>query len=173
MLNSDKVLSQQSANVPNAVEDSSCLMQADKNFMYIGEQFALAEFGSCFRNQEVHLNQCSAVFVAKDYPERTAFELVRQVRFVVLFPSARHQVAQPPQVRKEFNDKEAAGAASATENSLSKSCKKWMSAACAKYDDVTSINKVAEVQAKVDPSPYSIADVAIDRPIYFRWTMSR
>ena len=36
VLNSDKVLSQQSANVPNAVEDSSCLMQADKNFMYIG-----------------------------------------------------------------------------------------------------------------------------------------
>ena len=36
VLNSDKVLSQQSANVPNAVEDSSCLMQADKNYMYIG-----------------------------------------------------------------------------------------------------------------------------------------
>jgi hypothetical protein len=36
VLNSDKVLSQQSANVPNAVEDASCLMQADKNFMYIG-----------------------------------------------------------------------------------------------------------------------------------------
>jgi hypothetical protein len=54
-----------------------------------------------------------------------------------------------PQIRKEFNDKEAANAASATENSLSKSCKKWMSAACTKYDDVSSINKVAEVQAKV------------------------
>ena len=38
VLNSDKVLSQQSANVPNAVEDSSCLMQADKTFMYIGIQ---------------------------------------------------------------------------------------------------------------------------------------
>jgi hypothetical protein len=37
ILNSDKVLSQQSANVPNAVEDSSCLMQADKNYMYIGQ----------------------------------------------------------------------------------------------------------------------------------------
>ena len=36
ILNSDKVLSQQSANVPNAVEDSSCLMQADTNYMYIG-----------------------------------------------------------------------------------------------------------------------------------------
>jgi hypothetical protein len=54
-----------------------------------------------------------------------------------------------PQIRKEFNDKEAANAASATENSLSKSCKKWMNAACTKYDDVQSINKVAEVQAKV------------------------
>ncbi len=53
------------------------------------------------------------------------------------------------QIRKEFNDKEAANAASATENSLSKSCKKWMTAACTKYDDVSSINKVAEVQAKV------------------------
>lgn len=36
VLNSDKVLSQQSANVPNAVEESSCLMQADKDYMYIG-----------------------------------------------------------------------------------------------------------------------------------------
>ena len=36
VLNSDKVLSQQSANVPNAVDDSSCLMQADNDYMYIG-----------------------------------------------------------------------------------------------------------------------------------------
>ena len=38
VLNSDKVLSQQSANVPNAVDDASCLMQADKNFMYLGKK---------------------------------------------------------------------------------------------------------------------------------------
>lgn len=98
VLNSDKVLSQQSANVPQAVDDASCLMQADKSFMFI-------------------------VFVAKDYPERTAFELLRQIR-------------------KEFTDKEAADAEKATDNSLSKACKKWMSAACTKYDDVASVNKV-------------------------------
>jgi hypothetical protein len=36
VLNSDKVLSQQSANVPNAVDDASCLMQTDKKYMFIG-----------------------------------------------------------------------------------------------------------------------------------------
>jgi hypothetical protein len=54
-----------------------------------------------------------------------------------------------PQIRKDFTDKEAAHAESATENSLSKSCRKWMTAACTKFDDVQSINKVAEVQAQV------------------------
>ena len=70
----------------------------------------------------------------------------------ICFGIFSHRVAEwqcTIQIRKEFNEKEAAGAANATENSLSKSCKKWMSAACAKYDDVASINKVAEVQAKV------------------------
>jgi hypothetical protein len=37
ILKSDKVLAQKCANVPNAVEESSCLMQADANFMYVGE----------------------------------------------------------------------------------------------------------------------------------------
>ncbi len=93
------------------------------------------------------------MFIAKDYPERTGFELARQVSALLEsvveqgFDVARRMLT--PQIRKEFNDKEAANAASATENSLSKSCKKWMSAGCAKYDDVSSINKVAEVQAKV------------------------
>lgn len=114
VLNSDKVLSQQSANVPNAVEDSSCLMQADKSFMYI-------------------------VFVEKNYPERTAFELLRMVR-------------------KEFNEKEAANATSATENSLSKAIKKWIAAACTKYDDVSSVNKVAGVQAQVDDVKVTMED---------------
>ncbi len=36
ILKNDKVLSQKCANVPNAVEESSCLMQADSNFMYVG-----------------------------------------------------------------------------------------------------------------------------------------
>ena len=36
VLASDKVLSQQSASVPNAVEDANCLMQTDKKYMYIG-----------------------------------------------------------------------------------------------------------------------------------------
>lgn len=40
MLNSDKVLSQQSANVPNAVDDASCLMQTDKKYMFIGQCLA-------------------------------------------------------------------------------------------------------------------------------------
>jgi hypothetical protein len=37
ILKNDKVLSQKCANVPNAVEESSCLMQADSNFMYVGK----------------------------------------------------------------------------------------------------------------------------------------
>eukprot|EP00283_Hemiselmis_rufescens_P017985 CAMPEP_0173438040 /NCGR_PEP_ID=MMETSP1357-20121228/19226_1 /TAXON_ID=77926 /ORGANISM="Hemiselmis rufescens, Strain PCC563" /LENGTH=230 /DNA_ID=CAMNT_0014403287 /DNA_START=6 /DNA_END=698 /DNA_ORIENTATION=- len=114
VLNSDKVLSQQSANVPNAVDDASCLMQADKSFMFI-------------------------VFVAQDYPERTAFELLRQIR-------------------KEFTDKEASDADKATENSLSKACKKWMAAVCTKYDDVGAVNKVAGVQAQVDDVKITMED---------------
>mmetsp|Transcript_23091 Transcript_23091/g.54740 ORF Transcript_23091/g.54740 Transcript_23091/m.54740 type:complete len:231 (+) Transcript_23091:44-736(+) len=114
VLNSDKVLSQQSANVPNALEDSSCLMQADTKFMYI-------------------------VFVEKSYPERTAFELLRQVR-------------------REFNEKHTEDSTGATENSLSKSVKKWMIAACTKYDDVTAVNKVSAVQAQVDDVKMTMED---------------
>eukprot|EP00286_Rhodomonas_abbreviata_P029031 CAMPEP_0181315746 /NCGR_PEP_ID=MMETSP1101-20121128/15536_1 /TAXON_ID=46948 /ORGANISM="Rhodomonas abbreviata, Strain Caron Lab Isolate" /LENGTH=260 /DNA_ID=CAMNT_0023422967 /DNA_START=26 /DNA_END=806 /DNA_ORIENTATION=+ len=114
VLNSDKVLSQQSANVPKALDDSSCLMQTDKTYMYI-------------------------VFVETNYPERTAFELLRLIR-------------------KEFTEKVAGEAASATENSLSKSVKKWMTTACTKYDDVTAVNKVSAVQAQVDDVKMTMED---------------
>lgn len=114
VLNSDKVLSQQSANVPNAVDDASCLMQTDKKYMFIA-------------------------FVSKTYPERTAFELLKQVR-------------------KDFMDKEEANAASATENSMSKSCKKFMQPAATKFDDVASVNKVAAVQAQVDDVKMTMED---------------
>ena len=44
-----------------------------------------------------------------------------------------------------------------------------MSAACAKYDDVTSINKVAEVQAKVNfSSPYFVSTGKITRSVVTR-----
>jgi len=114
VLNSDKVLSQQSANVPNAVDDASCLMQTDKKYMFIA-------------------------FVSKDYPERTAFELLKQVR-------------------KDFMDKEEANAATASENGMSKSCKKFMQPAAVKYDDVSSVNKVAAVQAQVDDVKMTMED---------------
>lgn len=114
MLNSDKVLSQQSANVPNAVDDASCLMQTDKKHMFIA-------------------------FVSSDYPERTAFELLKTVR-------------------NEFMDKEEANAAAATENSLSKNCKAFMRPAAMKYDDVAAVNKVAAVQAQVDDVKMTMED---------------
>mmetsp|Transcript_45888 Transcript_45888/g.96111 ORF Transcript_45888/g.96111 Transcript_45888/m.96111 type:complete len:233 (-) Transcript_45888:27-725(-) len=106
ILKSDKVLSQKCANVPNAVEESSCLMQADANFMYVA-------------------------FVHKSYPERTVFEFLGKVR-------------------KEFMAKEGAGAEQAPEGSLSKACKPWLLPLCAQYDDISAVNKVAEVQAKVN-----------------------
>ena len=62
------------------------------------------------------------------------------ILFVTLLASAAWR-----QIRKEFVGKEAAGAAEATENSLSKTCKPWMSKLCTQYDDVSSVNKVAEV----------------------------
>lgn len=114
VLNSDKVLSQQSANVPNAVDDASCLMQTDKKYMFIA-------------------------FVSKDYPERTAFELLKQIR-------------------KDFMEKEETNAATATENSMSKVCKKFMQPAATKYDDVTAVNKVAAVQAQVDDVKMTMED---------------
>ncbi len=55
MLKNDENLSQKNANVPVKDEDCVCLMEHDKDFMYIGERIALAECGSCFRDQEVHL----------------------------------------------------------------------------------------------------------------------
>mmetsp|Transcript_51867 Transcript_51867/g.135336 ORF Transcript_51867/g.135336 Transcript_51867/m.135336 type:complete len:103 (+) Transcript_51867:302-610(+) len=70
-------------------------------------------------------------FASKEYPERKAYEMLRQIR-------------------TEFTEKEAANAGSATENSLSKSCKKWLQAACAKYDNLNSVDKVSEIRAKVD-----------------------
>merc|ERR1712216_987689 len=114
VLNSDKVLSQQSANVPNAVDDASCLMQTDKKYMFIA-------------------------FVSQTYPERTAFELLKQVR-------------------KDFMDKEEANAGTATENSLSKNCKAFMRPAAMKYDDVAAVNKVAAVQAQVDDVKMTMED---------------
>jgi len=114
VLNSDKVLSQQSANVPNAVDDASCLMQTDKKYMFIA-------------------------FVSQTYPERTAFELLKQVR-------------------KDFMDKEEANAGTATENSMSKACKKFMQPAATKYDDVAAVNKVAAVQAQVDDVKMTMED---------------
>lgn len=65
-----------------------------------------------------------AAFVSATYPERTAFELLKQVR-------------------KDFMDKEEANAGTATENSMSKKCKVFMQPAAVKYDDVTAVNKVA------------------------------
>ena len=81
----------------------------------------------------------TAAFVSKTYPERTAFELLKQVR-------------------KEFMEKEEANAATASENSMSKTCKKFMQPAAAKYDDVTAVNKVAAVQAQVDDVKMTMED---------------
>lgn len=81
----------------------------------------------------------TTAFVSKTYPERTAFELLKQVR-------------------KDFMDKEEANAASATENGLSKSCKKFMQPAATKFDDVASVNKVAAVQAQVDDVKMTMED---------------
>lgn len=78
-------------------------------------------------------------FVSSDYPERTAFELLKTVR-------------------KEFMDKEEANAAGATENSLSKNCKAFMRPAAMKYDDVAAVNKVAAVQAQVDDVKMTMED---------------
>jgi hypothetical protein len=38
VLNSDKVVSQRSASIPNAVEDNSCLVCADQAYMFIGKK---------------------------------------------------------------------------------------------------------------------------------------
>ena len=39
VLNSDKVVSQRSASIPNAVEDSSCLICVDHVYMFVGMIF--------------------------------------------------------------------------------------------------------------------------------------
>lgn len=80
-----------------------------------------------------------AAFVSATYPERTAFELLKQVR-------------------KDFMDKEEANAGTATENSMSKKCKVFMQPAAVKYDDVTAVNKVAAVQAQVDDVKVTMED---------------
>jgi hypothetical protein len=49
-----------------------------------------------------------------------------------------------------------AGAAAATENSLSKKCKAFMAPAATKYDDVAAVNKVAAVQAQVSQLSISV-----------------
>ncbi len=55
-------------------------------------------------------------------------------------------------------EKEEANAATATENSMSKACKKIMQPAAVKYDDVTAVNKVAAVQAQVDDVKMTMED---------------
>lgn len=55
-------------------------------------------------------------------------------------------------------ENEEANAATATENSMSKACKKFMQPAAAKYDDVTAVNKVAAVQAQVDDVKMTMED---------------
>jgi len=82
-------------------------------------------------------------FASKEYPERKAYEMLRQIR-------------------TEFTEKEAANAGSATENSLSKSCKKWLQAACAKYDNLNSVDKVSEIRAKVDDVKMTMENNVID-----------
>jgi len=55
-------------------------------------------------------------------------------------------------------DKEEANATTASENGMSKSCKKFMQPAAVKYDDVSSVNKVAAVQAQVDDVKMTMED---------------
>ncbi|KAJ1489501.1 synaptobrevin-domain-containing protein [Baffinella frigidus] len=89
-------------------------MQADKDYMYI-------------------------VFVEKHYPERVAFDMLRQVG-------------------KDFKDGHSEEGKVATENSLSKAVKKWMAATSSKFDDVAAVDKVAGVQAQVDDVKMTMED---------------
>ena len=139
-------------------------MQTDKKYMFIGQcraQRISCPFSSCsglllrMRRVLSRLQCCGlfrfglcgalthclflAAFVSQTYPERTAFELLKQVR-------------------KDFMDKEEANAGTATENSMSKACKKFMQPAATKYDDVAAVNKVAAVQAQVDDVKMTMED---------------
>ena len=151
ILNSDKVLSQKCANVPNAVEDSSCLMQADSDYMYAGWSSAHLFPAAVF--QRLTLPSCTNSICAQNLPGEDGLRVPQQgepPRAPRAPPRPRARLSRRRrQVRKEFLAKEGAGAAQATEGSLSKSCKGWMAGLSAQYDDVAAVNKVAEVQAKV------------------------
>jgi len=79
------------------------------------------------------------VFVEKHYPERVAFDMLRQLK-------------------KDFAEAHGSEGKTAAENALSKPAKKWMSAVCSKYDDVAAIDKVAGVQAQVDDVKMTMED---------------